>query len=295
MKAFDLTTKQFSQLEKLKIPVHVANTQGEIYFLPKDMDEVRTLFKRIAAFQEEHFITKIETIIQLMEQEKDHVFPQLVYPNGLVTINENLEGFSMPYVEGTNLRTILRNPCISFEEKKQYLMQIGELLEEMRKYRLTGQFSNFYLNDIHEGNFIVDDKTKTIKYVDLDSAAIAGLTPDRSMYLKPLSKFHSLEDKYPIMPQSFYGRYIKPSDDTEIYAYMTMILNTISHTNTMILSPEDFFNYIYYLEDLGYPPKLIEAFKRLYTHEPNINPYEYLEDLRDLSRGDYLVYLRALK
>ncbi|MBE6147979.1 MAG: hypothetical protein E7167_00490 [Firmicutes bacterium] len=295
MKAFDLTLKQFSELEELKIPKGVANTQGEIYYLPRDMDEVQLLFKRIITPDQEYFLNKLETIIHLMEQEKEHAFPQLVYPNGLVTINENIEGFSMPYVEGYNLRTILKSSTVPFEEKKKYLVQIGMLLEEMRKYRLTGEYRDFYLNDIHEGNFVVDKKTGSIKYVDLDSAVIAGLTPDRSMYLKPLNKFHGLESKYPIMQESYYGRYVKPSDDTEIYAYMTMILNLISQTNTRILSPSELMDYIYYLEDLGYPSELMEAFKKIYSLDSNVNPYESLEDLRDLSRGDYFVYLRTLK
>lgn len=294
MKNFNLSKRQFTELQALQLERGITNTQGQLYHLPNDMNEAKMLFKRIVIADDGYFCNKIETILALMEQARENAFPQLVYPTGFVTIDSNIEGFAMPFIEGRNLKLILRDPTVPFEQKKNYLIQIGMLLEQMRNYRLTGKYKDFYLNDIHEGNFIVENGTNQVKYVDLDSAVIAGLTPDRAMYLKPLAKFKNLEEKYPIMTESYYGHYIKPSDDTEIYSYMNMILSFIAQDNVFLLPQEQFLDYIYYLEDIGYPEELMQAFERLYSNDPNINPMNEIQKIRDLSRGPYNVYIRTL-
>lgn len=293
MKIYNISKSQFSKLQELELTMGIPNTQGELFHLPTDANEVRLLFKRTLIQDNEYFQNKVETLVALMEQEREKAFPHLVYPNGLVTIDHDLQGFSMPFIEGTNLKIVLKDPRISLDEKKGFLKQVGALLEEMRKYRQTGLFSDFYLNDIHEGNFIVEAKTGIVKYVDLDSAAIAGLNEDRAMYLKPLSKFSDYQEKYPVCHTGFYGPHLVPSNDTEIYSFAMIILNFIAKSNLGALTPEQLTNYLYYLQDLGYPNEVIECLLKLYSKEPNENPLEIVDSIIKFSRAPFEVYLNA--
>ncbi|MBQ6841083.1 MAG: hypothetical protein IJO63_03080 [Bacilli bacterium] len=292
MKVFKLSEKDFLSLEKLIIGDGVVNTMAELYHMPKDADELLLVFKRITVLDDEYFANKVETIVHLMEQEKERAIPALVYPKGLVTIDGDLAGFAMPLVKGTNLKTYLNDPKVSYEKKKQALIQVGNILKQMKACREETSFNDFYLNDIHEGNFIIEDETGMVRYVDLDSCAIRGNDLDRSMYLRPVAKFRHYEEKYKYDSNGFFGSHIVPSDDTEIFSYTSMILNFIAKDNLGCLNPGQMLEYIAYLEDLGYPFDILCNFITLYSKtKPNVNPVDLLEHLEFIPRSTYTDYL----
>lgn len=295
MKVFNLTEKQFLELDKLLLPKEIANTQGALYHMPIDSDEIRLVFKMIFPPDFEYFANKMANISDLIDAQRELALPELVYPNGLVTIENELVGFTMPFVDGDNLKCILKNPDIPYAEKRDYLIQIGQLLEKMKLLRQTTSFNDFYLNDIHEANFIIENTTRRIKFVDLDSCAINGNEVDRSMYLRPLVKFDKLKDKYEQIKGGYFGTFIKPSDNTELYSYLIIILNFIGEENLALLKGDDFITYLLYLQSLGYPNELLDCFARLYTHQDNINPVNALEKLEYIADSSYQSYQRVLR
>ena len=295
MKVFNLTEKQFLELDKLFLPEGITNTQGKLYHLPTDSDEIKLIYKMIFPEDIEYFANKISTISDLIDAQRTFALPELVYPTGLVTIDGEIAGLAMPFIEGTNLKCILKNPDIPYAEKRDYLIQIGQLLEKMKLLRQTTSFNDFYLNDIHEANFIIENTTRRIKFVDLDSCAINGNEVDRSMYLRPLVKFDKLKDKYEQIKGGYFGTFIKPSDNTELYSYLIIILNFIGEENLGLLKDDDFITYLLYLQYLGYPNELLDCFARLYTHQDNINPVNALEKLEYIADSSYQSYQRALR
>ena len=58
---------------------------------------------------------------------------------------------------------------------------------------------DFYLNDIHESNFIVNPYKKTITAVDLDSSRVCSKANFASRYLTPLALLNNVKDKYKII------------------------------------------------------------------------------------------------
>ncbi|UKI28760.1 MAG: hypothetical protein L6V78_07850 [Clostridium sp.] len=75
------------------------------------------------------------------------------------------------------LRTLeLPNTVYNTEVKIKYLKDIGTILEKMDEVRKYAELEDFYLNDLHEGNFIVDEEG-TLRVIDLDSCKIAGNMP----------------------------------------------------------------------------------------------------------------------
>ena len=296
MKIFNLSEKVFSELEKLTLGNGIVNTMAELYHMPKDSDEILLIFKMFHSTDETYLADKIKTITSLMEQERNYAIPALVYPKGLVTIEDELYGYAMPYIKGTNLKVYMNDPKVSFDKKRNALIQIGRLLEEMKKVREETPFTDFYLNDIHESNFIVDNQTGKVKFVDIDSCSINGNILDRSMYQRPVSKFRNMPEKYPTQKDGYFGTYLIPSDDTEIYSYNSMILNLIAGENIGCLNPGAMLDYIAYLEGLNYPFEFLCDLISMYsTTKPSRNPVDNLESLEYNPESTFYKYIRSPK
>ena len=80
---------------------------------------------------------------------------ELVMPSALVSVDKELRGYMMPYIESSiNMKVFLNNPNVSLKDKLRYLKEILEILNKIEHiHELEG---NFYLGDIHEANFIFD-------------------------------------------------------------------------------------------------------------------------------------------
>jgi len=57
----------------------------------------------------------------------------------------------------------------------------------MRRVRKYTYIKDFYLNDIHENNFVIDRNTDSVGVVDIDSCKINGNYTFGSRYLFPMS------------------------------------------------------------------------------------------------------------
>ena len=160
----------------------------------------------------------------------------------------------MELIDSINLETALNSFDISSERKIKYLYQIGQVLEKMkqvRAYAETDIYTNntvkdFYLNDLHENNFIIDTRTDNIRVVDIDSCKINGIFTFGSKYLTEKAIIGSIR-KYKHEENDICGGYFEPSEDTEIYCYIMVILNTLYGGNIHNLSIPEFYNYLEYL------------------------------------------------
>ena len=87
-----------------------------------------------------------------------------------------------------------------------------------------------------------------------------------------------------------------PDTNNDLLSYSTMILNTIADFKTGRLSISDYYNYLSYLDDIGFDDELLDIFVNLYTEKENVNPVDYLDTLKgnDLEKAKYIRY-KALK
>ena len=71
-----------------------------------------------------------------------------------------------------------------------------------------------------------------------------------------------------------------------------MFLNTISKTKMYMLTIEQFYNYINYLEDLGFPKDLLNTIEKIYCNGDNETILPYLDNIpiKNAYQAHHLVY-----
>lgn len=266
--------KQFYPSEEL-LPNAIGIEKDFIY----EVDH-STLIKTFYDRTDEYMTNKKEILTCLDEEKKLCPLDFLIYPDGLIEENNSCTGYLMKKVYGVPLFRLLSNPNIPFSKKKYYLWQIGMALEKMKEVREETEFSNFYLNDIHERNFVINEYG-SVKCVDVDSMVIGSCDVAPSMYLRPASRLTDYKDKYHYAKKGCMGLQIEPTYDTEIYCYCMIILNMLLGEKIIYMKPDEFNTYLDYLESLGTNKELINTFRRLYTDKCNVNPYELVNLLEE--------------
>ena len=170
------------------------------------------------------------------------------------------------------------------KEQIYYLKKVGEILEQMNNIRTYTPLTDFYLNDLHEGNFIVNPKKREINVVDLDSSKIGDNMVFASHYLTPFSLLNSVKNKYQIISEeknNYHIGYIFPDENTDLYCYSMMILKYLYGSNVNNLKLEEFYEYLNYLESIGINHELINIFEKLLVNANNENPVDYLNSLNE--------------
>jgi len=288
MKVLNIGKKQFMTLEKYKLPSDVTNTECEL-FIVNDREKWETkrhLLKKFYTDDGEYFGNKLLTINTLIDNREEIGMEELVLPEKLAVVNKRVVGFTMPLIENSsNLLSMLNSFEISNEEKINYLRQVGSILKRVESVEKF--MKGFFLTDVHEGNFIVEEKTKIVRAVDLDSCKIADNQPFASKYLATNPNLHLLSQKY---PKNIKGIGI-PNTNTELLCYNMMVLNYIAHGPIYNMPLDEFYLYLQYLRDTGFSNELLDCFSRLYVYSDNYSPKDLLDQIpQNLNRVNYAVF-----
>lgn len=280
METMNLSKKRFDSLELYKLPASVFNTEAKLYVLPvkNRWETVNKILKKLYITNGPMFGNKLQTINSLIDLKDEIDMEEIVFPEKLAVINQQVVGYIMELINSINLGVILNSPYIKSERKVNYLRQVGEIIEKMKKVRNYTSVKDFYLNDLHENNFVVDIITDKVKVVDIDSCKINGNYTFPSKYLTEKSFANSIR-KYEHEKNQVCGGIFIPSYDTEIYCYVMLILNTLYGGGINRIPIQEFYNYLDYLKELGVDINLIINMERVLTNSHNINPYENLESL----------------
>lgn len=259
------------------------NTEGQLFIFDKHNKwyKEKNLFKKFFIIEGETFSNKLYTINNLLELKENCDINGLVLPNSLISVNHQIHGFSLPFIENSsNYSEIQRSSNIPLEDKLNILKQYGTILEKVHKY------PNFYLGDIHEGNFLVDKLTGNINIIDLDSCKIGNNNPFPSKYLNTNKIIHCLESKYSLHDN---GLYIQ-NKNTDFFCFIIMLLNIISGINLNKLDIEDFYEYLSYLKTIGYESELIKQLGNIYINEENYFDIDLLDYIPNNYRSSYKVF-----
>ena len=290
MQAISMSQNKYKQLTKMNLPKEVFNTEAIIYdFRYKGEEKV---FKKLLNNMGVNLANKLYTL-EMLDVNRKYLPENLCIPDYLTIVGGVVEGFTMPKIEGINFSTTLKNKNITIEEKIYYLKKIGELLHQLEQIRKYTPFNDFYLNDIHESNFIVNPYKKTITAVDLDSSRVCSKANFASRYLTPLALLNNVKDKYKIIEDNSSSLgYVEADSNTDLYCYIIMILNYLYWENINNLNLEDFYNYLTYLEKIVINKELIEIFKNIVSNKDNENPYDLLDTLttEQVARSRKIVY-----
>jgi len=297
MKAISISKKKFESLEKLPLPNHILNTEAELYILPikNKWEQEDKLLKRY--YIDEGFIlgNKLLTINTLIDSREKIDIEEIVFPERLAIVNEQVIGYTMPLINSINLQSIYLKDNIDPQRKIDYLKQVGKILEKMKMVREYTDIKKFYLNDMHESNFIIETSTDKVKVIDIDSCKINKNYSFGSKYLSHYSLINGIQ-KYKKEEEFSCGGYFIPSEDTDLYCYIIMILNLLSGTNMNKISLDNFYEYLDYLYGLGIDKYLIDIFEKVLSNCHNENPYELLDILTPyIGRTNYNTYLKVRK
>jgi len=277
MNIISLSKGQFENLKPANIPKEIINTEANM--LEFNYKNKKYLIKCLFNLLGPSFANKLYTI-EMLSANKEYLPSEFVLPCDLISVRNEIKGFTIPELDMENLQIILKNPSIDAEEKIFYLKSVGEILNNMKTIRKYSPVHEFYINDLHEGNFMVNPKNKDIKVIDLDSAKIAGNQTFASKYLSPFSlAAQSESSKYVLTTGNNKIGYIRANEQTDLYCYNIMILNYLYGSNLNNMSIDEFYKYLTYLNDLKIDKELINIFENLLNNKPNQNPSNYLDTL----------------
>lgn len=279
MEILNMTSRRFNSFSRLELPRSVFNTEAEMYVIPGKAKWERndTLLKKFYNTNGPVFSNKLYTINELLDNKGVIDIPELVMPSSLAAIDGKVVGYTMPFIPNINFQEVMDSNEFSAEQKIAYLKEIGELLEKIKQVREHTTVQDFYLNDIHENNFVLNQKTGRINVVDLDSCKIGHNLTAAARYLTPTSQL-PLISKYTPLTRSVGGVY-KVSENTEIYCYIIMIFNYLFGANISKISISDFYVYLEYLAKIGVSKEFLDKISYIYVNRANENPYEYLDEL----------------
>lgn len=273
MKTVSISKRKFENLEHFDLDD--VNTEGKIYKFPYQRD--LKLLKKLYVSDGITLAKKLFTIEVLNSNELPKYF---ITPDSLVSVNNTVVGFTIPYIDGVTLKNLLYNDNYSNSIKIDYLKKIGSILDDMVGIRDNTELRHFYLNDIHESNFMVDYSTGNLCVIDLDGCKINPSFTFPARYLTNKGLLNNTK-KYNFEPDFRHGAYVMANRDSDLYCYIIVILNFLYNGYVNNMSITDYYDYLNYLRDIGVNKELIDIFYRIVSYGDNINPMDYLDSLTD--------------
>jgi len=277
MKIISISKKNFRELKPLVLPKSILNTEGKIFEF--EYQKQPKILKSLFHINGPLFANKLYTI-EMLDSNSEYLPDSFYRPDYLISVGGEITGFTTPLAKGTTLIEILYNKTILPSEQIYYLRKIGEILEQLKNIRKYTPLKSIYLNDIHESNFIVNPNNKQIAVIDLDSCKIGENTSFPSRYLTPFSILN-FSSKYQINNDEKIPGYVKANEQSDLYCYIIMILNYLYGDSINNFTLPNFYEYINYLENIGFNKELVELFSRIVIDKKNENPINYLDSITD--------------
>ena len=275
MDTINISKKIIKKAEELKLS-SVESSEGYVIRDPKDPQKA---FKLLHKKSGVNFSNKLYTINSLIDLSERIDMPEMVFPECLLTVDDEVVGFSMLLIDGVTLAEILCNADIDIKVKVKYLKQIGSILEKMASVRKENPKLNWYLNDLHERNFMVDLEKERLYAVDLDSCRILGNHPFLSKYLSLFSPLIDFPEKYHTDFQISCGGDFVADENADLYCYAMLVIDFLYGARINYASKEEYFRYLEYLKSVGAPQELVDAWAKVYTDDNNVNFSPLLDSL----------------
>ncbi len=292
MNVMNISERKFNNLERFVLPNGVFNSESELFYIDEKnkWEKRRFLLKKLNNDFGIILSNKLFTVNELITNKDIIDIPELVIPDKLVSVHGKIVGFTIPLVNGNNFGEVLSNDSISVSDKIKYFKEIGYILENMKYVRQYTLLNDFYLNDIHENNFVLNNDTGKINVVDMDSCKINNNMTMVSLRLSPFSNIYDF-NKYE-KENSMCGGCYKPSYNTEMYSYIIMFLRFISNYRINEMDVSSYYAYMEYLHKLGISYELIDILASIYSEKDNVNPYLLLDEfISYYEKCDYKKYV----
>lgn len=303
MKTTTISKAKYRKLNLIDLPKHINNSEGKL--LELDLNGTVKAYKSLYVFGEAITENKLYTINELYNN-KEHLPNEFVLPDNLIEVDDRFDGFTTPLIVGTNLSLILDSKNIPNKEKIHYLKEVGRVLDNLKQIRKHTPVKELYINDLHSDNIMIDTN-KEIKFIDLDSSRINDNKPFPSKFLCTgnllkyvnASKYQIYNDEQ-IMYEAYNDKrgfsFYEANENTDLFCYIIMILNFLYGDNVNKMTTTEFYNYINYLEKVGFNNELINSFMKIVDNCDNFNPVKDLDSLNDeqIVRAKKIVYKNVI-
>jgi hypothetical protein len=274
--------EELNKFHHLKLAYNIISTEGELFIVPRSFKTKGQpmVLKRFNFISDKMNTNKILTVKSLISNQDKINIPEIVIPNALAIDSKgNVIGLTMPYINNVNLAVIFEDKEVDITQKKKWLIEIDNILLKMKALRDNKIIPNFYLNDLHLGNFIYNLKTNKVNVIDIDSCRILDNKPFPAKYLDIDSPIKNLPNKYISNPEMDYnGSYIA-NLDSDLYCYNMMILDYLFKGNLFLLKKEVFTDYLDYLNEIGISKTITDVYAKLYEEGPNVSIAPYLPEI----------------
>ena len=291
MEVVNITKNGLKKLKKVSLGYGILNTEADLFIMKtKDKWNIEyKMLKTLFCTEGANFSNKLFTINELIDNKNVINIDELVLPEKLLIVDGQVNGFIMPYIENTNFEEILNDINISNLQKIEYFKQISHILHKMDNLRNNSDITDFYLNDLHASNFILNKKTGKINVVDLDSCKINGNKPFAAKYLTPFSPISSMKAKYRVNEEINFLGYIIPDKNTDLYCYIMTLMNFLFKGRISSLGRDKYYLYLEYLRSINYPYELLDKLSKIYEYVDN----EEIGDELDLLTNDMIVMAQS--
>lgn len=262
------------------VPLNLGNithTESDLYFVTYKNKNM--IFKKLYVDFGDMFSNKIYTLSALIDNKERFNIEEIVFPEQLITISKDLQGFIMPYIKNINFSTFLSLKNKTLQDKINCFKQINDILLKMKDIREKYNI-DFYINDFHEGNVLYNVETNSINLVDIDSCRILNNQPFAAKYLTP-SSLASLYSKYNVSKTDSAG-YIVADQNSDIYCYAIMVLNFLCNDKFYRLDYKTVEEYFEYLKKIGFSNEFIDKFNKPFIDNVD-NEFlgDYLEEINE--------------
>lgn len=275
MKVMNITNHQFRKMDEYIPNNDIKHMECTLYLLSEKnkWNKKYKLFKKFNRVEGEYFSSKLYIINELINNRDKIEIPELVYPDSLISVDNEIVGYSMDFIDhNININKLLNSPNFSFEFKINILKEIGMLLEKIKEKGIIT------LSDIHEGNFIYDLDEKKVRVIDLDSCKIGKNDGSLSKYLTSSPNLRDYPHKYPLNEDDIHI----PNLNTTYLSYIYIILNFISGCNYINnLSIDSYYRYLEVLRKKGYSNEFVDILSLVYTKADNISPLHLLDEVKE--------------
>ena len=264
MKVINITKRQLRKMLPLNLSRSIINKEGKLYIrdYKQKYGHFQDLLKIFNNQSESYIADKVAVITKLIATFESLDMPELVTPTSLVSLDGEISGFAMPFIEdNTNLALLLNNPKVTLSQKIKLLKEILNILIKVQdSHELDGKF---FLGDIHEANFIWDITEQTVRAVVMDSSYFSGGFISVSKVTTLNYLLEGFPNKYILDDES--GKFIPNKDITSV-SFIYMLLNVLSGCNdSHRWSYNEFYNYLSFLEKKGLSKELLNIIANLYT------------------------------
>lgn len=273
MEILTITEEQLRELDIYPVDSRVSNKESQLFYFHQGNKEY--LFKYFGDFDKEILANKIFTLRMLERYALEAELEEFVLPESLVSIDNSIVGFLLPIKENsTPLGILLHGSELTKREKIELVKQVGVLIEKTRTLEKKG--ISFYFNDLHENNFLIDNKTRKLSVIDLDGSTFRSDIALPSYYLINNPNLTTVS-KYSF---NVFG-IPYPSHDNDLLCYNMMLLNVFADVNMNLVSVDEYDGYLDYLQKIGLSKNLVDSFRTVYTEEPNVNASLFLDNVSD--------------